>query len=73
MITIGTSTQADRAMRQPPPVIILPILRCLPLFVHGILVVLDMRLLILVMPIARFQENPPNPIILILFKSLVKK
>ena len=46
-------------VRHPPPVIILPIFRCLPLFVNGIPVAREIFVLNLVMPVARFQENPP--------------
>lgn len=45
--------------RQPPPVTILPTLRCRPLFVSGIPVALEILDLARVTPIARFQENPP--------------
>ena len=49
-----------------PPVTILPAFRCLPDFVSGIPVFLDIFLLALVMPVALFQENPPFAMILLL-------
>lgn len=45
--------------RQPPPVIILPTLRWRPLLVRGIPVALEMRCLVRVTPVSRFQEKPP--------------
>jgi hypothetical protein len=46
-------------MQQHPPVAILPTLRCLPDFVRGIPVDLDIFDFARVIPVARFQEKPP--------------
>lgn len=43
----------------PPPVTVLPTLHCLPLFVSGMPMDLDILDLAAEMPVARFHENPP--------------
>ena len=46
-------------MRHPPPVVILPTLRCRPLFVRGIPVALEILDFARLIPAARFHEKPP--------------
>lgn len=51
----------QNGIRHPPPVTILPTLRCLPDFVRGIPVALEIRDFAALTPKARFQEKPPRP------------
>jgi hypothetical protein len=46
-------------MRHPPPVTIRPILRCRPLLVSGIPILLEILDFAAEIPTARFQEKPP--------------
>lgn len=47
-------------IKQHPPVTAFPTLRCLPDFVKGTPVALLIFLFAFVIPVARFQENPPR-------------
>ena len=60
IITHKDDSIVINAIEHPPPVTILPIFCALPLLDKGIPILREIFCFTLVMPIKRFQENPPR-------------